>query len=68
MKLFLLYHTCFLGHAPRTVVGKVGVVPSEGSKGSKLHKTQLIFKDVLFKAAKLFHFLLVHSCAVLNRS
>lgn len=62
LKLLLLYNVGSLGHAPRAVVGKVGAVPSEGSKGSRLHKTELIFK-----AAKLFRFLPVHSCVVLKR-
>lgn len=44
------------------------VVPSEGSKGSKLHKTRLISEYIFFKAVKFFHFLLVHSCVILKRS
>lgn len=67
MKFFFLCNFGATGHAPWAVVGKVGVVPSEGYTGSRLHKTQLIFKDVLVKAAELFHFLLMHSYVILYR-
>lgn len=52
-KVLFPHNVGSLGHAPRSMVGKVGVVPSEDSKGSKSHATQPIFEDVLFETAKL---------------
>lgn len=67
-KKFLFPHNVgSLGCAPRSVVGKIGVAPSEDSRGSKLHSTQPIFEDVLFETAKLLRCLPVPRWVTLYR-